>query len=401
MLLDDKDFLDEQSYHADKRRLLNRTLHGSGVVCGLDLNAKCGGQAIEVTPGLALDCCGNEIWVSHAVALDLSKLLPPKEPPKDKDCKEDGDEADEKRKSYYLGIRYQEKASDPDSVYLPGAGCEERTCEYSRYKEGFCLEIAECCRKKAEPGILKQFCECKEHCKPEEKKLHDCWQCQELKGTEEGKEKEGRDQQKEKERQMEYCRCLLLEEFCEQSVPCPDCCSSCCHPCHVILGRIDVDEKGCILEICINDCREYVITGPMVKHVIVSTFAGLDKGFFELTVGRKTKEIPDIESLAANPIKALCWYLRNFIVEKGCLTLLDTLSETCKAIFKIPKYATEQAQQAMAQQVNKQEKHQTEVTRQLLTFVPKGEHEKLRKELLERVDSLQKKLEEEIKKRPK
>jgi hypothetical protein len=134
MLLDSQDFLDEQAYHANKRRLLNRSLHGSGVVCGLDLNAKCGGQSIEVTTGLALDCCGNEIWVANAVSLDFAKLLPPKNSPKGKqECEDLEDESGKKPKSYYLGIRYQEKGSDPESVYLSGSDCGERTCEYSRY----------------------------------------------------------------------------------------------------------------------------------------------------------------------------------------------------------------------------------------------------------------------------
>ena len=47
MLLDDKDFQAEQQYHAGKRRLLNRMLHGSGVVCGLDIKGKKDGQWIE------------------------------------------------------------------------------------------------------------------------------------------------------------------------------------------------------------------------------------------------------------------------------------------------------------------------------------------------------------------
>jgi len=182
MLLDDKDFLAEQAYHASKRRLLNRNLHGSGVVCGLDLNAKCGSQAIEVTPGLALDCCGNEIWVANAVALDLAKLLPPKDSPKDKqECKVVEDESLTNSKSYYLGIRYQEKGSDPESVYLAGCDCGERTCEYSRYKEGFCLEIVECCQKKQPSGLLKGFCDCEEDGEPKTEKASDCWDCEELK----------------------------------------------------------------------------------------------------------------------------------------------------------------------------------------------------------------------------
>ncbi len=35
MLLTERDFQEEQIYHQEKRRLLNRMLHGWGVVCGL------------------------------------------------------------------------------------------------------------------------------------------------------------------------------------------------------------------------------------------------------------------------------------------------------------------------------------------------------------------------------
>ncbi|HET9531898.1 MAG TPA: hypothetical protein VFQ92_16180, partial [Blastocatellia bacterium] len=151
MLLDDKDFLAEQGYHAGKRRLLNRMLHGSGVVCGLDLNGKKGAQWIEVTSGLALDCCGNEIWVNKSRRFDLAQLLPAEKLPPDKAICKEPEEGDE-LKQYYIGIRYDEKGTDPVSVYLPGAGCEERTCENSRVKEGYCIEIAECPPKKELSG---------------------------------------------------------------------------------------------------------------------------------------------------------------------------------------------------------------------------------------------------------
>jgi hypothetical protein len=290
MLLDDKDFLAEQAYHADKRRLLNRSLHGSGVVCGLELRAKCGGKGIELTPGLALDCCGNEIWVTETVNLDISKLLPPKDTCKPKtDCPDPA--TSNECKPYYLGIRFEEKGSDPVSVYLPGADCSERTCEYSRYKEGFCVEIVECCQEKSEPGLLKSFCECEceKPANPEEKKTSDCWDCEDLKG--EGHEKE-------------YCRCLRLAEFCECSVPCPECCSCGCNSCHVILGKIEVDDKGCICSICINECREYVVTWPMLKHLIISIFGGIE-----------IPKMPDVAAMAANPILALCRGLRSYLVE--------------------------------------------------------------------------------------
>src|SRR5688572_23700344 len=72
MLLDEKDFREEQQYHAGKRRLLNRMLHGSGVVCGLGLKGKKDTRWIEISSGLALDCSGNEIWVPKKKQIDLA-----------------------------------------------------------------------------------------------------------------------------------------------------------------------------------------------------------------------------------------------------------------------------------------------------------------------------------------
>jgi len=294
MLLDDNDFQAEQEYHAGKRRLLNRMLHGSGIVCGLDLKGKKDGQWIEVTSGLALDCSGNEIWVPRKQHIDLAALLPPKDKVKDQpECKEDDD--DSEVKTYYIGIRYDEKPSNPVSVYLPSGSCEERTCENSRYKEGFCVEIVECCQEKYRPGFFKRFCECGDGFKANPDELPLCPSCDRLEG-------------------QKLCQCLRLEEFCEQSVPCPEC-NSCDKPCHVILGKITVKECG-LVSLCINDCRQYVLTGRMVQHMLVSVLAGGEQ-YFHMDVSGKKIPIPDVRELAQNPIKALCWWLRYKYIEGG------------------------------------------------------------------------------------
>lgn len=301
MLLDDKDFLEEQGYHAGKRRLLNRMLHGTGVVCGLDLNAEKGGRWIEVTAGLALDCCGNEIYVNKTRRFDLSQLVPPAKKAHDsEECKESEADADGAR--YYVGIRYDEKETNPVSVYLPGADCEERTCKSSRVKEGYCVEIVDCCTKPYPRGypaqLLKGFCECKSDYERREGKEATCDECGGLSGA-------------------ELCQCMLLEEFCEQSVPCPEC-GHCDSPCHVILGRVDVDKKGLVTNVCINDCREYVLTGGMLQHLIVSVLSGAEDKF-KVTKGGQPVEVPKVGELARNPIKAFCWFVRNFVVEKSSL----------------------------------------------------------------------------------
>src|SRR6478672_10022031 len=126
MLLDEKDFQAEQLYHSGKRRFLNRMLHGSGVVCGLELGGKKEGRWIEITSGFALDCSGNEIWVPKNQNIDLASLLPKGKGKPGAECVDD--EHPDQPKTYYIGIRYDEKPTNPVSVYLPSGNCEERTC---------------------------------------------------------------------------------------------------------------------------------------------------------------------------------------------------------------------------------------------------------------------------------
>jgi hypothetical protein len=59
-LLTAEDFELEQRYHIEKRWLLNRMLHGSGVVSGLSVAAGEGGN-VTVAPGFALDPYGREL----------------------------------------------------------------------------------------------------------------------------------------------------------------------------------------------------------------------------------------------------------------------------------------------------------------------------------------------------
>lgn len=70
-LLLEQDFKDEQKYHIEMRRRLNRLFHSWGVVDGLDVQKK-GEQEITITPGLALDHEGREIVLLSPATRDLS-----------------------------------------------------------------------------------------------------------------------------------------------------------------------------------------------------------------------------------------------------------------------------------------------------------------------------------------
>ena len=56
-LLTVDDFETEQKYANDKRRLINRFLHGSGVVCGMNV-VRVDDRTISVERGMALDFAG-------------------------------------------------------------------------------------------------------------------------------------------------------------------------------------------------------------------------------------------------------------------------------------------------------------------------------------------------------
>jgi hypothetical protein len=315
MLLDDKDFQAEQAYHIRKRRFLNRMLHGWGVVCGLELRGKKGDRSIDVTSGMALDCCGNEIWVPHNKPIDLASLLPGKAKGKNEgECIED---EPGKPNSYYIGVRYYERPSSPVSVYLPSGSCEERTCENSRVKEGYCIELVPCNEKanpELYPGLIKDLCGCTpDFQKPEEK---DRPVCPDYTSND----------------PKELCQQLIMAQFCEQSVPCPECCSG-DKPCFVVLGKIEVDKECRLVSICMNECRRYVLTPRLLQHILLAVFTGaLGKDGYIQMMGKdgKTFELPDVQDWVYNPIEAVCQLLPNIVNDRtiawlGCDKKPDTL----------------------------------------------------------------------------
>src|SRR5690348_15813690 len=70
-----RDLTDEQFFFLDKLRLHNQRLHGSGIVCGLELqphpNQSCRDRLMILTPGSAVDCCGHDILVLEDNVVDL------------------------------------------------------------------------------------------------------------------------------------------------------------------------------------------------------------------------------------------------------------------------------------------------------------------------------------------
>lgn len=121
-LLTSKDFQGEQGYMNDKRRLLNRILHGTGIVYGLDVVAA-DDSSIILQSGLALDASGREIVVPETQVLKLSTVEGYGSLKTDTVC---------------LGIAYAEKKTDPVyAVMQEDADGDGRN--YNRVKESFRL----------------------------------------------------------------------------------------------------------------------------------------------------------------------------------------------------------------------------------------------------------------------
>jgi len=118
-LLTVRDFENEQSYHVKKQRLINKYIHGEGVVCGLTVE-KIDDNIVKIRSGIALDCCGREIVVPE----DVEKKIP----------------TDNDTTKYWITLRYDECGEEPVAAATEANSCEEECC-FSRVKEKFTIDI--------------------------------------------------------------------------------------------------------------------------------------------------------------------------------------------------------------------------------------------------------------------
>ena len=93
-LLTVRDFEVEQRYHCTKRELLNRLVHGAGVVCGLGVTAS-DESTLMIESGMALDYQGREIVLPETLFRKLAML--------------EGQETLSGKKDAYLCLAYAEE----------------------------------------------------------------------------------------------------------------------------------------------------------------------------------------------------------------------------------------------------------------------------------------------------
>jgi hypothetical protein len=126
------DFSDEQAYHRTHRLFHNRILHGWGVVCGFEVQQHkredCREKYVQVSPGIAIDCCGREIVVDCIASCGEQGL--PEIP---------WDGYSEGRPLLLLCLCYEEKKTHSVAVLHDKGDCSDTKTGYGRCEEGWKL----------------------------------------------------------------------------------------------------------------------------------------------------------------------------------------------------------------------------------------------------------------------
>ncbi|MCC7576585.1 MAG: hypothetical protein KK926_07110 [Methanomethylovorans sp.] len=121
------DFETEQSYFDGKRQLINRMLHGSGIVCGfetIEIKKAADGylNILFIDGGVALDCCGREI------------VVPPNM--EEKILNSSGSSVSDLTDTPYLYLKYKTCYADYVASASNPSSCAEKCCP-GKIVEGF------------------------------------------------------------------------------------------------------------------------------------------------------------------------------------------------------------------------------------------------------------------------
>lgn len=146
----------EQRYQVERRRLLNRAVHGWGVVYGYEIPeikvVESPATHVTIGAGFALDEYGRELWQTQETRIAVSDLLARDKNGKPREwtrlpCDEEG----RPRECWVLRAHYAERDVGPVTV-TDRCRCEHDewnyTCETVRYSLT-CVECKDCC---AEPA---------------------------------------------------------------------------------------------------------------------------------------------------------------------------------------------------------------------------------------------------------
>lgn len=190
-LLGARDFQREQEYVRNKLKLHLRCLLGYGVVCGLlvegeagyspqadapadnssagDSAAQGGGGGgeggrrpkVRLTPGLGIDCLGNEVVVRDGCEVDLWEAL----------SAEERAATDTGPRTVWIGVEYREQAVEPTRTVFTSGCSDTSDCEFGWTLETFRVVVT---RNRPEPDRRCETC-CDSCCGNDE---HECDGCE-------------------------------------------------------------------------------------------------------------------------------------------------------------------------------------------------------------------------------
>lgn len=217
-LMTARDFKDEQCYFNEKRWLINRMIHGWGVVCGLDVrfesskddckyeciieSSSCEKEKqydIVIEKGLAIDCCGHEILVCDDQTISLADVEPP--------CSPAAEHSRQGRQKFVICLEYDECKTETVTL-APSMCSQSEKTNYNRIRDSFKIRLRHSSDVRIH-GYQREFCQLSDR--------HRTWQDQ--------IEKEHQDDNEPDCEQYETLHQYLCEKLREG---CPDCITGGC-----------------------------------------------------------------------------------------------------------------------------------------------------------------------------
>jgi hypothetical protein len=136
----------EQDYFRNRLRRHNRYLHGWGVVCGAEVVESTKPWKVIVKAGFVLGPYGDELFIASDQCIDVRKRCVTPEAPDDEECLEANPApADVETEDQWLAIRYVEKKTRLVKVPLGGCGCEDSSCEHTRFQDHYEICVIDHC----------------------------------------------------------------------------------------------------------------------------------------------------------------------------------------------------------------------------------------------------------------
>ena len=133
-----RDLRAEQGYFLSRHRMHNRLLHGWGIVCGLRVmphpDPQCADRWVMVGPGVAIDCCGRELVLREAKAVQIWQ------PPEFQAQSTQQSQEQAGIPEFLLCIKYAEEDVEKVPVMDQESACDPNRQEANRIREKVILE---------------------------------------------------------------------------------------------------------------------------------------------------------------------------------------------------------------------------------------------------------------------